>query len=541
MPSVATDPAKPFNTETYDVRHENPFLAARQNPLSTFSIDVDTAVVLDRPPVLAAERRLPPPAAVRIEELVNYFSYDYPQPERDASLSGQCRVAGCPWKPSTGWSASASRGAKWPANIGRPANLVFLLDVSGSMSDPNKLPLVKESMRMLAEQTRRKRPRGDRGLCRQLGPGVALHQRHRQSGHRLTRIDALSKPAARPTAARASSWRTGWPRRISSTAASTASSWPPTAISTSASPTEASWCSLIESKAASGVVPDHARLRHGQSTKTRRSKNWPTRGTATTPTSTRQPKPRKCSSSKSAARWSRSPRTSRSRSSSTRPRSAGYRLIGYENRMLRHEDFNNDEKDAGEIGAGHTVTAFYEVIPTGQPIPGSDVDPTKYQGAPTLTDAAAGRELFTVRLRYKDPNGQTSKPFEVPVVDESKPFNAASKDYQFAASVAQFGLLLADSPHRGNSDFGQVLEIASASLGPDKGGHRAEFLALVKTARRLKQPDSDRGDSELQSDARVLPPRNLACVRRRAFCRPRRESPRRHPSRCRAWMPCSII
>ncbi len=166
---------------------------------------------------------------------------------------------------------------------------------------------------------------------------------------------------------------------------------------------------------------------------------------------------------------------------------AGYRLIGYENRMLRAEDFKDDTKDAGEIGAGHTVTALYEIVPPGQLVPGSDVDPSKYQKPDELTEAAATDELLTVRLRYKDPDGQTSKPLEVPVIAEEKSFDVATDDFQFAVCVAQFGLLLRDSKHRGDANFGSVLEIAAASLGPDLAGYRAEFVELVKTARGLKR------------------------------------------------------
>ncbi len=164
---------------------------------------------------------------------------------------------------------------------------------------------------------------------------------------------------------------------------------------------------------------------------------------------------------------------------------AGYRLIGYENRMLRAEDFKDDSKDAGEIGAGHTVTALYEIVPAGQPVPESDVDPSKYQELNELTEAAASDELLTVRLRYKDPDGQTSKPLEVPVIAEETSFDDVTDDFQFAACVAQFGMLLRDSKHRGDASFDSVLEIAAASLGPDDAGYRAEFVELVKTARGL--------------------------------------------------------
>jgi Domain of unknown function (DUF3520) len=161
-------------------------------------------------------------------------------------------------------------------------------------------------------------------------------------------------------------------------------------------------------------------------------------------------------------------------------------LIGYENRLLQAEDFKNDRKDAGDIGAGHTVTAFYEIVPAGHVIPGSDVDPSKYQNSTGLTAAAAGPELFTVRLRYKEPHEDVSKPLDVPVVDERKPYASTSEDYRFAASVAEFGMLLRDSKYRGDIDFDEVLEAASTSTGQDRSGYRAEFLQLVQAARSLR-------------------------------------------------------
>jgi Ca-activated chloride channel family protein len=166
---------------------------------------------------------------------------------------------------------------------------------------------------------------------------------------------------------------------------------------------------------------------------------------------------------------------------------AGYRLIGYENRMLRAEDFKDDTKDAGEIGAGHSVTALYEIVPPGEPLPESDVDPSKYQKPGEVSEAASSDELFTVRLRYKDPDGQTSQPLEIPVIAPEKKFEAASNDFRFAASVAEFGMLLRDSKYRGDSNFERVLETASTSLGQDASGYRSEFLKLVKTAEELKK------------------------------------------------------
>jgi Ca-activated chloride channel family protein len=188
---------------------------------------------------------------------------------------------------------------------------------------------------------------------------------------------------------------------------------------------------------------------------------------------------------------------------------AAYRLLGYENRILAAEDFNNDQKDAGEIGAGHSVTALYEIVPVGAktavgktPEEAPGVDPLKYQasgrgvsiGEPTekpagaedhLTEAAKSGELLTLKLRYKEPDGDTSKLLEYPLTDKGGSFNAASKEMQFAAAVASFGMVLRQSEHRGTSNLAAVEEIATGALGKDDGGYRAEFVDLVKRAATL--------------------------------------------------------
>lgn len=164
-----------------------------------------------------------------------------------------------------------------------------------------------------------------------------------------------------------------------------------------------------------------------------------------------------------------------------------YRLIGYENRILAKEDFNNDQKDAGEIGAGHTVTALYEIVPVGQPIPTEGtVDALKYQTPATTTPTAAeSKEMLTLKLRYKAPDGDVSQLVSFPVTDAGKKFSQASPDFVWATAVAQFGLLLRDSTHKGNATMASVLEMAQSSCGADKHGYRTEFLELVTTATRL--------------------------------------------------------
>jgi Ca-activated chloride channel homolog len=167
---------------------------------------------------------------------------------------------------------------------------------------------------------------------------------------------------------------------------------------------------------------------------------------------------------------------------------AAWRLIGYENRILAAEDFNDDKKDAGEIGAGHTVTALYELIPAGaeSEAPTAPVDELKYQRRPQPTEEAKSGELLTLKLRYKEPDGDTSKLLAYAIQDDGKRFTDAGKDFRFAAAVASFGMLLRDSKHKGNATLDAVLEIASEAADPDPSGYRREFLELVRRAKELR-------------------------------------------------------
>ena len=175
---------------------------------------------------------------------------------------------------------------------------------------------------------------------------------------------------------------------------------------------------------------------------------------------------------------------------------AGYRLVGYENRRLADRDFNDDTKDAGEIGAGHTVTALYEVVPVGATVPAAgaggadgEIDPLKYQRPrPSPTEPTGSAEMLTVKLRYKDPAAATSQGFEVALTDTGASYTQASGEFKFAASVAAFALLLRDSPQKGSASYDGVLELAGEALGPDAGGYRRELLELVTKARALSRP-----------------------------------------------------
>jgi Ca-activated chloride channel family protein len=481
---VAAAANRGFNTETFDAIVENPFLSARQNPLSTFSIDVDTAsyALVRR---FLKQGLLPPSGAVRIEELVNYFPYHYAKPSGDIPFSVNVELADCPWSANHRLARIGLKGRDVHQKERPASNLVFLLDVSGSMSDENKLPLVKTSLKMLLERL----GENDRVAIVVYAGESGLVLPSTRALNRSTIVAAIDSLVARGSTnagegiqlaykVAAENFIAGGTNRI--------------ILCTDGDfnvgiTDQGELVRMIEEKARGGVFLTVLGFGMGNY-KDSTMEKLADKGNGNYAYIDTVSEAKKVLVDQLSGTLVTIAKDVKIQLDFNPARAAGYRLIGYENRLLRSEDFKNDAKDAGEIGAGHTVTAFYEIVPAGQAIPGSDVDPSRYQRHAGLTDAADGPELFTVRLRYKEPDGKTSKPLEVPVVDTRKPFDSASDDYRFAASVAEFGMLLRDSQYRGDMSFKGVLEIASASIGPDQKGYRGEFLELATAARNLKQP-----------------------------------------------------
>lgn len=471
-----------FNTETYDEIVENPFLSAKQHPLSTFSIDVDTASYSNVRRFLNQGQR-PPPGAVRIEELINYFPYDYPTPEGPQPFSVNVEVAACPWNKEHRLARIGLKGREIDVEQRPLSNLVFLLDVSGSMSHPNKLPLVKSSMKMLVDRL----GENDRvaiavyaGASGLVLPSTSADQKS-QILAALDRLEAGGSTNGGEGLELA--YRTAVenfiPGGVNRVILCTDGDFN---VGTT---NQSELIQLIEAKAKSGVFLSVLGFGMGNY-KDSTMEKLADKGNGNYAYIDTANEAKKVLVEGLSGTLVTIAKDVKIQIDFNPAQVAGYRLIGYENRMLRAEDFKDDTKDAGEIGAGHTVTAFYELVPPGQPVPGADVDPSKYQKPDQLAEAAASDELFTVRLRYKDPDGQDSKPLEVPIQTEKKPFESASQDFQFAAAVAEFGMLLRDSNYKGDSSFAHVMETASSNLGADAAGYRREFLDLVKKARTLK-------------------------------------------------------
>lgn len=470
-----------FNTEAYSRIVENSFLDVRQNPLSTFSIDVDTAAYANVRRFLT-QQALPPKDAVRIEELVNYFKYDYAPPADGAPFAVHAEIAGCPWAPEHRLLRVALKGREIDFNSRPASNLVFLIDVSGSMDQPNKLPLLKAALRLLVDRLSENDRiamvvyAGSSGLVlpsttgdRQAVIAGALEQL--QAGGSTNGASGIQ--LAYETA-RQNFIRGGVNRVILCTDGDF----------NVGITDEGALTRLIESEAKSGVFLSVLGFGAGN-LKDATMEKLADRGNGNYGYIDNLNEARKVLVEQAGGTLVTIAKDVKLQLEFNPSKVATYRLVGYENRMLRNEDFNDDAKDAGEIGAGHTVTAFYELVPAGGESPVAAADPLKYQKTVEPAEAAASDEVLTLKLRYKEPDGAESKLIESVVKDSGRSFAQAGGDFQFAASVAAFGLVLRDSQFKSDLTLAAVLELAAASRGADEEGYRAEFIELVKQAQAL--------------------------------------------------------
>jgi Ca-activated chloride channel family protein len=467
--------------ESYAKIDENPFLEAARAPLSTFSIDVDTASYSNTRRFLS-DGQLPPKDAVRIEEMVNYFSYDYPQPTGDTPFSVTAEVAECPWNSQHKLVHIGLQGRKVSTEDLPPANLVFLLDVSGSMNDPQKLPLVKSSLRTLTEQlSARDRVAivvyaGNSGLVLPSTPGD-------QKGEIISSLNRLEAGGSTNggsgiqlayRVAQDNFIQGGTNRVILATDGD---------FNVGVTGDDA-LVNLIEEKRRNGVFLSVLGFGTGNLNDSMMEK-LADKGNGNYAYIDTQAEAQKALGEQVGGTLMTIAKDVKIQVEFNPRVVAGYRLIGYENRLLAASDFKDDKKDAGEIGAGHTVTALYEIVPAGQKIENPGVDELKYSQPAQAPQGAGSGELLTVKLRYKEPDGDVSKPLNVGVVDSRTSFRNASENFKFAAAVAEFGMLLRDSRYKGQSSYDGALELARASAGADLRGYRAEFVHLVETARGL--------------------------------------------------------
>ena len=466
-----------FNTESYDRIAENPFLAAATNPLSTFSIDVDRAAYSNVRRFINEGRR-PPVDAVRIEELINYFTYDYPEPEGEAPVSITTELGRAPWTPEhyllrIGLQAPRIETKDLPAS-----KLVFLIDVSGSMDYPNKLPLLKQAFGLLVNELREQ----DRVAIVVYAGAAGLVLESTPGSEKDAIMEAIGRLEAGGSTAGGAGLRLAYdvaqrnhiPGGNNRVILATDGDFNVGPSS------DAEMIRLIEEKRRQGTFLTVLGFGTGN-LKDSKMEKLADHGNGNYAYIDDIMEARKVLVSELGGTLVTVAKDVKLQVEFNPARVAAYRLIGYENRLLAAEDFNDDRKDAGELGAGHSVTALYEIVPVGVESPAEirGVDPLRYQAPRAATSAAqSSGELAYVKLRYKAPDGEVSKLLEYPVKDDV--VASPSADFRFAAAVAAFGMVLRDSEHRGSATIDQVLALAREGLGEDREGYRAEFIRLAE-------------------------------------------------------------
>jgi Ca-activated chloride channel family protein len=466
--------------ESYTRIDENPFRSVSADPLSTFSIDVDTASYANIRRFLS-EGTLPPADAVRVEEMINYFRYSYAPPRDGTPFSVTTELTDCPWNRQHRLALIGLQGQPMPSDELPPRNLVFLLDVSGSMQSVDKLPLVRNAMRMFSD-TLNSRDRvaivvyaGSSGLVLPSTPGDHRERIHRaiaeleaggstnggqgiQLAYRVAREHFVKGGINRVILATDGDFNVG----VTS---------------------HDDLVRLIEHERASGVFLSVLGVGTGN-LKDSTMEMLADKGNGNYAYLDSLQEARKVLIKEAGSTLVTIAKDVKLQIEFNPRDVAGYRLIGYENRVLANEDFNDDRKDAGEIGAGHSVTALYEIVPAGVELPRASVDPLKYQTAPAASPSQASNELLTVKLRYKAPDGDESRLLVRTVDNRTQPMSA---NLGFASAVAEIGMLLRDSKHVPSASFDAAIGRARKFREQDEDGYRTEFVKLAEVASGLKR------------------------------------------------------
>lgn len=471
-------PSPDFNNEAYDHIEEGGMRRVAKDPLSTFSLDVDTASYANVRRFLT-DGSLPPADAVRIEELINYFRFDYPQPVGNEPFSVTTELQACPWNVKHRLALIGIRGRESVDKDPAPRNLVFLLDVSGSMAPPDKLPLLRNAMRMLVD-TLTSQDRiaivvyaGASGLVLPSTRGDQKEVIHRA----LAQLEAggSTNGAAGITLAyqiaRRNFVRGGVNRVILATDGD---------FNVGVT-NQDELVRLIERERETGVFLSVLGVGTGN-LKDSTMEKLADKGNGNYAYLDSLQEARKVLVHEGGATLTAIAKDVKIQVEFNPAVVSSYRLIGYENRALRNEDFNNDRKDAGEIGEGHTVTALYEIVPAGADDDTPAVDPLRYQQVEKRPATGNTRELATVKVRYKATDGDTSRLISKVVPSANTPMTA---NLGFASAVAEFGMLLRDSEHKGAANYRAAAARARSFRGADPEGYRAEFIKLTDLAAAL--------------------------------------------------------
>lgn len=472
-----------MNTEGYDYLPENDFQAVLNHPLSTFSVDVDRASYANVRRFLA-DGYWPRPGSVRLEEMINYFDYDYAPPRDGTPFSVHSEITHCPWNPQHELLRIGLKGREIPASQIPPSNLVFLLDVSGSMNDYNKLPLLKIAFTMLTQQLRPE----DRVAIVVYAGASGLVLPATSGDQKLTILDAIERLEAGGSTAGASgiqlAYRTardhfipgGNNRVILATDGD---------FNVGAS-SEAALVEMIERERQDGVFLSVLGFGRGNY-QDNKMEQLSGHGNGNYAYIDNIQEARKVLVNEFSSTLFTIAKDVKIQIEFNPTHVKAYRLIGYENRLLADEDFNDDTKDAGDIGAGHTVTALYELVPADLSSPTAAIDGLEFQESRIKPEARDNPNWLSLKLRYKLPNEDQSKLLRFYTQNDDIAFDKASENTRFAAAVAGFGMLLRKSQYAGDLNFDQVLEMAKTSKGEDREAYRAEMIELVQRARDISR------------------------------------------------------
>jgi len=470
-----------FNTEEYDRIYENVFKDVIQNPLSTFSIDVDTASYSNVRRFII-QSQLPPKDAVRIEEFINYFNYEYPSPKNEHPFSITTEISTCPWNTQHQLLHIGLQGKKIPPEKFPANNLVFLIDVSGSMDSAVKLPLLKSAFKLLTDQLRKEDKisivvyAGAAGLVLPSTPG----------DKKTTILKALERLQAGGSTAGGdgielayrvaeNNFIKGGNNRI--------------VLATDGDfnigiTSDSELIRLIEKKRDKNIFLTILGFGSGNY-KDSKMEKLADKGNGNYAYIDNVLEAKKVLVRELAGTLITIAKDVKIQIEFNPVKIKAYRLIGYENRILSKEEFDDDTKDAGELGAGHSVTALYELITSNSEEKITVSGKLKYQETVISPESNRTNELMTVKFRYKQPDNDNSILITHIVPDKSLSFEVTSDNFKFSSAVAEFGLLLRDSEFKGEATFDQVLNLAKLSKAKDENGYRAEFIKLVETSALL--------------------------------------------------------
>jgi Ca-activated chloride channel homolog len=472
------------SVEEYASQNENTFHDAQKEPLTTFSIDVDRASYSNIRRYVS-DGNLPPKDAIRVEEMINYFDYNYAKPTDNKPVVIHSEITDSPWNEGLKLLHIGLQAKQIPTENLPASNLVFLIDVSGSMSADNKLPLVKSGFKMLINQLR-----ADDKVAIVVYAGAAgLVLPPTAGSDKTTIINALENlQAGGSTAGGAGiqlAYKTAKENFIKNgnNRIILASDGDFNVGVSGVNELEA----LVENERKTGVYLSVLGFGMGNY-KDNKMEILADKGNGNYAYIDNQQEAHKTFVTEFGGTLFTIAKDVKFQLDFNPKFVQAYRLIGYENRALKNEDFNNDAKDAGEIGSGHTVTALYEIVPVGVKSNYFGTDKSKYQAEkPILTGNL--NEVLTIKLRYKNPDEDKSQLIEKTVLDTHSAFDKSSENLRWAASVAELGLLLRKSDYKGKANYAHIIATAQAARGKDEEGHRAEFVKIVKTIQSMDKAE----------------------------------------------------